>query len=105
MIAKSGTLTATASVTVLPATPKALTATAGTHKVNLKWDSATADKTYRVYRQDATGTFTMIASGLTATSFADSNVITGVTYQYYVTAVSVAGIEGSPSSTVSAAAR
>ena len=96
-------VTATASLSVRPDAPSKLTAVANGKKVNLSWAGGSTDKTYRVYRSSGGGSMVMIASGLTATSFSDSTVVSGVTYSYYVTGVSAMGVESLPSNTVSVA--
>lgn len=60
-------------------------------RVQLTWEPATGAATYDVYRKlPGAATFTRI--GATATSsYADSSAIPGVTYQYTIRAVNIAG--------------
>jgi fibronectin type 3 domain-containing protein len=59
---------------------------------DLSWD-AVDGATYNVYRND-----TVIASGVTETTYHDTGLTGGTTYSYAVTAV-IAGVE-SPKSTI-----
>jgi hypothetical protein len=79
-----------------PQAPYNLTATAGSSTVDVEW-SGWSGVTYRVYRgdNDAGSGFSMIADGLTTTSYTDSPPSMGVNY-YYATSVNGFG-ESSPS--------
>jgi subtilase family serine protease len=113
--AGSGTVTATvsslsgsAAVTVAAATapspPSNLTAGAQGKHIGLSWQATSSGVTYNVYRGTASGNEQLYASGLTGTSANDMGVTSGVTYYYYVTAVS-AGVESAPSNEASASAK
>lgn len=83
------------------APPTGLTATAGVNQVTLDWTAASGATRYAIYRADPLlPAFSLLAttSGVTYT---DTTAQGGVTYGYYVTAVSV--MESCPSNQVSAA--
>lgn len=72
-----------------PDSPGNLAATAGASMVTLDWDTVTDATSYNVYRSLSTGALStkiLLASALTATAYADSNVTSGTTYFYQVTA-------------------
>jgi fibronectin type 3 domain-containing protein len=74
---------------------------AATHTVTIAWTApASGAATYNVYRGTATGAEVLYASGVTTLSYLDSTVTNGVTYFYYVTAVSPGG-ESVPSAEAS----
>jgi hypothetical protein len=113
--AASGAVTATlngiqgsASVTVTaptaPPAPTNLTATVRGKKIALSW-TGSSGVTYNLYRgETGSGSETSYVGGLTGTSYNDSNVVSGHTYWYYVTAVSTGG-ESPASNEASARAR
>ena len=90
-----------AEVAVLAAgcpTPTNLVATAGTGQISLSWTApSVADPayTYIVKRGTAPGAETLLASGLTGTTYTDTTAAYGNTYYYVVTAISAA--ESGPS--------
>ncbi|WP_088105416.1 pectate lyase [Halalkalibacter urbisdiaboli] len=75
-----------------PAIPDAIEATAGDAQVVLSWP-AVADATSYTVKRGAfdSDTFEIIASNVHGTSFQDTNVINGETYDYVVSAVNVHG--------------
>ncbi|HWE01726.1 MAG TPA: hypothetical protein VG326_04890 [Tepidisphaeraceae bacterium] len=92
-------LASSASVTLAGTGPSVPTAPAiqqadgssGTH-VALSWTSVFGATSYSVSREGPGATvFTTIASGLTATSYSDTSVTAGATYQYEVQAQNTAG--------------
>jgi alpha-L-rhamnosidase len=86
--------------TILP-TPNALIAHAGYESVLLTWAPPGATS-YNVKRSTVSGgPYTVIASGVTGATYADTTVTNGVTYYYVVSAVN-SGVEGSNSTQVSA---
>jgi beta-lactamase superfamily II metal-dependent hydrolase len=94
--------------TTPPSAPSALAASPSKRKISLTW-GASSDAVgvtgYRVWRaSSATGTFTQIAT-TTSTSFTNSNLASGSTWYYYVTATDAAGNVSAPSNTASATAR
>jgi hypothetical protein len=98
--ASVGSVTGSASVTVLPAAPASLAATVAGKKVNLTWQSAAGAVSYRVYRGTSSSNLVLIKSGLTTTSFTD--MPGSGTFYYAVTAVGSTGLESARSNTVSA---
>ncbi len=90
-----------------PAAPTGLTATAGGEGVILDWaDNAETDLAsvpYRVYRQNADGTWPSAPTATAATSgYTDADRAAGTTYTYRVTAIDRAGNESPPSAEASA---
>jgi hypothetical protein len=84
------------------APPTNLTGTASGTQVNLSWTaSTTTGVTYAVERATGSGSATSIKTGLTSTTFADTTVVSGTTYTYYVVAVISSGASSSPSNSVS----
>lgn len=66
-----------------------LNATSLDSNVNLNWSAISGVTSYNIKRSTtAGGPYTTIASGVTNTSYTDSNVTNGTTYYYVVTAVS-----------------
>jgi fibronectin type 3 domain-containing protein len=79
----------------LPAAPQGLTATSGGGSIALSWNpGAGAAGTYVVYRGTTPGgeDATAVASGLTSTSFIDTQVQAQVTYYYVVAAANTTGM-------------
>ncbi|WP_213807720.1 malectin domain-containing carbohydrate-binding protein [Granulicella sp. dw_53] len=76
------------SMMARPNPPTSLHAAAGVGRVSLSWASAVSG-TYNVYRGNGAGTeaTTPIASGLTGTSFIDTNLANGQTVYYTVQTV------------------
>ena len=73
----------------VPDAPANLTATAGDTQINLSWDPVSGATSYTVMRAAGQGgPYTAIATGITETSYGDTEVISGATYYYVVTAVS-----------------
>jgi len=98
-------LAAQAPETTPPATPVGLGATVGDKAIHLDWaDNGEPDfHSYKVYRSTASGSgYTVIASGLTASTYTDNDVWNGATYFYLVTAVDASGGESVKSSRLSA---
>jgi fibronectin type 3 domain-containing protein len=83
------------SITIIPAVTD--------HSVTLTWNyDPSFPGTFNVYRQQAGDpAFTQIANSFTVTTFTDTNVVSDITYQYYVTAAN-AQIESQPSNVVEA---
>ena len=90
-----------------PAAPTSLTATAGAGRVVLDWaDNTEADLAstpYRIYRQNADGSWPSTATATSATSgYTDIDLTGGTTYSYRVTAVDTTGNQSTPSATAGA---
>lgn len=72
--------------------PSSLTATGGNSVVDLSWGAASGADSYTVKRSlTAGGPYTVIAEGVTDTTYSDKDVVNGTTYYYVVTAVSAGG--------------
>jgi len=73
--------------------------------VDLSWVAPTGSSVpitgYNIYRASGTGTFALLASIGTQTSYVDTTVQASQTYQYYVESVSSAGALSTPSNTTS----
>jgi Abnormal spindle-like microcephaly-assoc'd, ASPM-SPD-2-Hydin len=66
------------------------------HSVSLSWSASTSSgiSYYNVYRGTISGgPYTLLKSGVTSTSYTDSNVQSGKIYYYVTTAVDSAGLE------------
>ncbi|QOV88077.1 fibronectin type III domain-containing protein [Humisphaera borealis] len=82
--------------TTVPATPTGLVATvpAGTPRVNLAWnDNSAGENGVQVERSEDGGTnWTLLSTAAAnATSYSDTTVVEGTTYQYRIRATSAAG--------------
>ena len=90
------------------AAPTALTATAASpSEIDLAWtESTTPDVTYNVYATSgptlAVSASTLIASGLTATSYQHTGLKAATLYSYVVEAVSASGVSSAPSNQAAA---
>lgn len=72
--------------------PSNLSAIAGNSQVSLSWDAVSGATGYNVKRSTtAGGPYTAIATGITGTSYVDTEVTNGTTYYYVVTAVDTEG--------------
>jgi len=90
---------------VPPPAPSGLTATSGpgSRKVTLVWTASSGATSYKVKRSTTSGSgYVTIATGVTATTYADTAFKTITTYYYVVSAVNSAG-ESANSSQASAA--
>jgi Ricin-type beta-trefoil lectin domain-like/Fibronectin type III domain/PQQ enzyme repeat len=79
--------------TSAPSAPTGLTATAGNGQVFLSWTPSSGAASYSVYRGTSSGgeANAPIVSGVTATTYTDTNLANGTTYYYTVTATNSAG--------------
>lgn len=68
------------------AAPVGLVATGGTSSVSLSWTAVSGASSYKVYRGTVSGSLTLLASGVTATTYADNTAANGTTYFYAVSA-------------------
>jgi N-acetylneuraminic acid mutarotase len=83
-------------------TPTQLTAAVQPTQVSLTWTGAYQAQTYIVKRATKSGgPYSTIASGITGTAYSDTNVQSGVTYYYIVTAIAM-GHESDSSNEASA---
>ncbi len=88
--------------TQVPAAPTGLTATAGNAQVALSWTASSGATSYTVKRATTSGgPYTNVATGITATSYANTGLTNGTTYYYVVSASNGAG-ESSNSAQASA---
>jgi hypothetical protein len=75
-----------------PAAPAALLASPGNGAVPLRWQSSFGATSYTVKRATTSGgPYSIIASGITASSYTDTKANSGTTYYYTVTATNSAG--------------
>jgi len=71
-----------------PVVSSNLTATGGTSKIDLTWDAVDKATSYAIKRSTtAGGPYTTIATDIAETSYTDTDVTSGTTYYYIVTAV------------------
>ncbi len=101
----TGALTIASTSATNPTNTVALTGTGSNTYVALTWDAPTNSddpvENYRVYRS-AGGSSSYASIGLVsvnATTFSDTAVADGTTYEYYVTSVDAEGVESMPSNT------
>src|SRR5205085_887202 len=75
-----------------PPAPASLTATAGNAQVTHAWSASAGASSYNVKRATVSGgPYTTIASSISATSYTDAGLTSGVTYYYVVSAVNAGG--------------
>lgn len=90
-----------------PASPSGLAAVHGAGFISLDWNDnyETNVTSYNVYRSTTSGSgYAALATGLVSSSYSDTNILTGATYYYVVTAVNDVPSESGPSSEASAVA-
>jgi phosphatidylinositol-3-phosphatase len=102
-------LTATASAAATLHPPTNLTATGGDQKVTLNWTASTSKNVggYRVYRENANGTWPttpLATTSASTTTYVDTGLTNGTTYTYRATTIDTSSPprESSPSNTASA---
>ncbi len=77
--------------------PKSLTATAASGAINLAWTaSTTGNVAYSLYRATAGAATSLVKSGITGTTYSDTAITNGTTYNYFV--VATLGSGASPNS-------
>lgn len=106
--ASVGSIQASVPVTVTEATiaaPTQLIASPQGKHMTLSWQGGGTGVTYNLYRGTEPGKEKLYAQGITETSAKDMAVESGVTYYYYVTAVTASGIESARSNEAFATAR
>ncbi len=59
--------------------------------LKVEWNATTGAQSYNVYRKSGNGGWSVIKSGVTATSFADTSVVKDTVYTYAVSAVNASG--------------
>lgn len=69
-----------------PAAPVLQPATAGNETVTLTWAATSGATSYTVWRKSGNNEYAPVAAGLTATTYTDTGLANGTTYQYAVTA-------------------
>jgi fibronectin type 3 domain-containing protein len=76
-----------------PTTPTNLTATAASSsEIDLNWSASSTANGYNIYRSTTNGgTYSAIATGVSSTSFNNTDLSSGTNYYYVVTAVNTAG--------------
>ncbi len=60
--------------------------------VSVEWNSVSGADSYYVYRQVGSGSWSLIASGVTKCSYLDTSVVSGTVYKYKVRAYNKAGL-------------
>ncbi len=89
---RESTQTSVAVVSPSPVPVATLAATPGSGEVNLTWSGFTQNMIYAVYRSTQPGgPYTVVASSVSSSPYADASVTDGVTYYYVVTGVNPAG--------------
>lgn len=95
-------LTQTVRVVSAPPAPNSLAATSSNNTIALAWTASNGAASYSVKRATSpAGPFATLASGITATTYADATAAFGTTYSYLVTATNSVG-ESSDSNIASA---
>jgi endoglucanase len=80
-----------------PYAPFGLTATGGVGQVTLSWNAASGATSYNLHRASQSGGGSSIApvvTGITATNYTDTGLVSGLTYYYQVVAVNASGLSG-----------
>jgi len=106
--ALSSCMSGTAPLCTTPGTPTGLTLTTPSNNtIHLAWTAGSpAGATYKIYRGTGTcgtATFTLVASGVAATTYDDGGLAGGTQYAYKVSAVDVSGNCESAQSTCASA--
>ena len=90
----SSTTESKMAMVAAPFAPTSLLASGGTSSVTLNWSAATGGgtPTYKIYRGPASGgPYSVIANGVTATTYTDLTALNGSTYYYVVAASNQSG--------------
>jgi fibronectin type 3 domain-containing protein len=85
--------------TTAPAAPSNLAAAPLDSQATLTWTAPTGALTYNIYRSTISGAETLLTSGVSSSSYTDTELVDGTTYYYQVTAVGVGG-EGTRSTEI-----
>jgi fibronectin type 3 domain-containing protein len=78
----------------LPSIPSGVMSTDGEGRVILNWNGAALATSYSVYRKKAGGSYQLVASNLTTTSWTDETIANQNKYYYKVTAKNTMGESG-----------
>ena len=89
-----GVSAASAAVSTAPAAPASLGATPGNQQIFLNWSASSSATSYTVKRGVSSGSETPHVTGITGTSYTDTNLNNGTTYYYTVTATGLGGTSG-----------
>jgi fibronectin type 3 domain-containing protein len=92
---------ASATPSVPPSAPMALSATPGSYQVVLTWSAPDGATSYNVKRSTTSGSETT-ATNVTTTTFTDTGLVNGVTYYYVVSALNPTLSESANSTETSA---
>ncbi len=85
---------ASAVVSTPPPAPATLGATPGNQQILLNWAASSSATSYTVKRGLSSGSETTHVTGITGTSYTDTNLNNGTTYYYIVTATGPGGSSG-----------
>jgi rhamnogalacturonan endolyase len=83
-----------AVVSTVPPSPASLGATAGNAQILLSWAASPSATSYTLKRGLSSGGETTLVTGITGTSYTDTNLNNGTTYYYIVTATGPGGTSG-----------
>jgi autotransporter-associated beta strand protein len=89
-----GVSSASAVVSTAPSAPASLGATPGDQQILLNWPSSSGATSYTVKRGLSSGSETTHVTGITGTSYTDTNLNNGTTYYYVVVANGPGGASG-----------
>jgi len=81
-------------VSTVPPSPASLGATAGNRQILLNWSASAGATSYTIKRGSSSGSETTLVTGITGTSYTDTNLNNGTTYYYLVTATGPGGTSG-----------
>lgn len=80
------------TVPVVPAAPTGVMAMSGNAQITIHWTASSGAVSYTIKRSSTNGgPYTTVATGVTATSYTNTNLTNGTTYYYVVSAVNSAG--------------
>jgi rhamnogalacturonan endolyase len=86
-----GVSSASAVVSTPPPAPASLGATAGNAQILLNWSASASATSYTIKRGLSSGGETTLVTGITGTSYTDTNLANGTAYYYIVTAAGPGG--------------
>ncbi|GEM_PF-3052971 len=89
----SVTVSGGAATSTVPTAPSLTLPPSSGIPVAVNWTSVSGATSYSLYRRTppVSGSWTSVASGLTGTSYSDSGVTTGTSYEYHVNACNTSG--------------